>query len=43
MVNKNDLKPISYKEKNPFNKISIFKNIKYKWGGKTLKELIALH
>ncbi len=36
-VNKNDVKPISYKEKNPFNKISIFKNIKYKWGGKTFK------
>tara|TARA_A100001015_G_scaffold318175_1_gene437221 strand:- start:1052 stop:1792 length:741 start_codon:yes stop_codon:yes gene_type:complete len=36
-INKNDLKPISYKEKNPFRKISIFRNIKYKWGGKTFK------
>ena len=36
-INKNDLKPISYKEKNPFKKISIFRNIKYKWGGKTFK------
>ena len=37
MINKNDVKPISYKEKNPFRKISIFKNIKYKWGGKSFK------
>ena len=29
--------PINYKEKNLFRKISIFKNIKYKWGGKTFK------
>ena len=36
-INKNDVKPISYKEKNPFRKISIFKNIKYKWGGKSFK------
>ena len=36
-INKNDLKPIFYKEKNPFKKISIFRNIKYKWGGKTFK------
>ena len=36
-VNKNDVKRISYKEKNPFRKISIFKNIKYKWGGKSFK------
>ena len=34
---KNDVKPISYEEKNPFRKISIFKNIKYKWGGKSFK------
>ena len=32
-----DTKPISYKEKNFFNKINIFKNIKYKWGGKSFK------
>ena len=31
------MKPIDYKEKNPFRKISIFKNIKYKWGGKSFK------
>ena len=31
------MKPISFKEKNPFRKISIFKNIKYKWGGKSFK------
>ena len=36
-VNKNDIKPISYKEKNPFRKITSFKNIKYKWGGKSFK------
>ena len=36
-INKNDVKPISFKEKNPFRKISIFKNIKYKWGGKSFK------
>ena len=36
-INKNDVKLVSYKEKNPFKKISIFKNIKYKWGGKSFK------
>ena len=36
-INKNDVKPISYKEKNPFRKIFIFKNIRYKWGGKSFK------
>ena len=36
-IHKNDVKPISYKEKNPFKKIFIFKNIKYKWGGKSFK------
>ena len=36
-ISKNDVKPISYKEKNTFRKINIFKNIKYKWGGKTFK------
>ena len=36
-IGKNDVKPISYQEKNPFRKISIFKNIKYKWGGKSFK------
>ena len=32
-----DIKLISYKEKNFFSKINIFKNIKYKWGGKSFK------
>ena len=33
----NDVKPISYKDKDPFKIIGIFKNIKYKWGGKSFK------
>ena len=36
-VHKENVKPISYKEKNIFRKILIFKNIKYKWGGKSFK------
>ena len=36
-ISKKDVKPISYKEKDPFRRISIFKNIKYKWGGKSFK------
>ena len=36
-VKKDDVKPILYKEKNPFKKITSFKNIKYKWGGKSFK------
>jgi gamma-D-glutamyl-L-lysine dipeptidyl-peptidase len=36
-IKKNDVKPISYTEKNPFRKITSFKNIKYKWGGKSFK------
>ena len=36
-IHKNDVKPISYVEKNPFKKINIFKSIKYKWGGKSFK------
>ena len=36
-VNQNEVKPISYKEKNPFKQIGIFKGIKYKWGGKSFK------
>ena len=36
-VNKKDVKPISFKDKNPFKKISIFKNTRYKWGGKSYK------
>ena len=36
-IHKNDIKPISYVEKNPFKKINIFKSVKYKWGGKSFK------
>ena len=36
-IDKNDLKPIGFKETNFFRKIFIFKNIKYKWGGKSFK------
>ena len=34
-IKKIDVKPISYKQKDPFKKIVSFKNIKYKWGGKS--------
>ncbi|MDB9760763.1 C40 family peptidase [Pelagibacteraceae bacterium] len=30
-----NIKPIKYKDKNIFKNIKLFKNIKYKWGGKT--------
>ena len=33
-LKKDDVKPIAYKTKDPFQKISSFKGIKYKWGGK---------
>ena len=36
-IKKTNLKPISYKEKDPFKKITSFKNIRYKWGGKSFK------
>ena len=36
-VLKNEVKPVAYKEKNPFRKVTMFKNIKYKWGGKSFK------
>ncbi len=36
-ISSEDIKPISYKEKNLFSKINIFKNVKYKWGGKSFK------
>ena len=36
-IDKKDTNIISFKEKNTFNKIKIFKNIKYKWGGKSFK------
>ena len=32
-----DVKPLSYKNENIFKKIKIFKNIKYKWGGKSFR------
>ena len=38
-VNKKDVVPINYKEKNFFQKVIFFKNIKYKWGGKSFKGL----
>ena len=36
-VSQNETKPIMYKEKDLFKQISMFKNIKYKWGGKSFK------
>ena len=36
-ISKKDVKSLSFREKNPFKKISIFKNTKYKWGGKSFK------
>ena len=36
-IKKKDVKPISFKEKVPFKKITSFKNIRYKWGGKSFK------
>ncbi len=36
-IKKNVVRPISYKENDPFKKITIYKNIKYKWGGKSFK------
>ena len=36
-VYKKDTKHISYRDKNPFKKIAIFKNTKYVWGGKSFK------
>ena len=36
-IHKNQVKQINYIEKNPFKKINIFKNVKYKWGGKSYK------
>ena len=36
-INKSDVRAVSFKEKNPFRKITIFKNTKYKWGGKSFK------
>ena len=36
-IEKKDINIISFTEKNNFKKINIFKNIKYKWGGKSFK------
>ena len=36
-IKKNQVKSIDHIESNPFKKINIFKNIKYKWGGKSYK------
>ncbi len=36
-IRKKDVKKISFKEKNIFKKIVMFKNVKYKWGGKSFK------
>ena len=36
-INKTDLKLISFKNKDPFKKIFIFKGVKYKWGGKSFR------
>ena len=36
-ISKQDVKPILFKEKDPFRKITHFKNIRYKWGGKSFK------
>jgi len=36
-IKKDDVKPISYSEKDPFRKIISFKNIRYRWGGKSFK------
>jgi len=36
-IDKKDVKPIRFKAKNIFKKIVMFRNIKYKWGGKSFK------
>ena len=36
-IKKKDVKPVSFKENSPFKKITSFKNIKYKWGGKSFR------
>ena len=36
-INQNEVKPLPYRQKDPFKRINIFKNIKYKWGGKSFK------
>lgn len=36
-INLKDLKPIKFKNKDIFSNIKIFKNVKYKWGGKSFR------
>ena len=36
-INKKDINSISFKEKNIFNKVKIFRDTKYKWGGKSFR------
>ena len=36
-IKNSDTKHVSFKEKNLFKKITIFRNVKYKWGGKSYK------
>ena len=36
-IEKKNIKPLKYKNKDIFKDVKIFKNIKYKWGGKTFK------
>ena len=38
-IKKKDVNPINYREKNLFRKVLVFKNVKYKWGGKSFKGL----
>ena len=36
-IERKNVRPIKFKDKNCFSRIKIFKNIKYKWGGKSYK------
>ena len=36
-IEKKDLKTINFKENNIFNKINLYNNVRYKWGGKSFK------
>ena len=38
-IRKKEVKPVIHKEKNLFRKVLLFKNIKYKWGGKSFRGL----
>ena len=37
LISKNDVNHVSFKESYFFRNINIFKNVKYKWGGKSFK------